>query len=204
MVLSAVVVTTLIAPSVARADGDEAGSLARMLLAHNAWSLEPGRPDHRGNEQFVPIPSGTLDVTRNVYVGTGSFTLRKNQGFFLPVFYWIGESYVDGSQDDPDFPAFSDFLDANVLVTLDGVPFVDSAAGLEDNYVDTTYYPHPIAYAAPTSYDSINAYFVKGLAAEHGPLSPGTHVMHLVVTSPFLAGLAGFDGWDNTWTITVE
>ena len=181
-----------------------AHTLDKQLRASHAWLSEPGHQDHFGNNRFMPLPAGTFDAASNVYVGEEDVTLRPNEGFFLPLFYWFGEQYADGSADDPDFPSPADFLGSNVLLTLDGTPILDSADGLDDSYVDTTYYPTPLAYPAPTSYDSVATYFVKGLSTQHGPLSPGTHELHLIITNPFVQALAGFSGWDNTWHIVVE
>jgi len=204
-VLASIVALALIATSArASTSARGSGSLGKQLLASHAWLSVPAQRDHFGNARFLPLPAGTLDPDRNVYVGQEEATLKPNEGFFLPIFYWFGEKYGDGSADDPAFPAPADFLAAEVLITLDGEVILDSAEGLDDNYVDTTYYPNPIVYPEPTPYDSVSTYFVKGLCTQHGPMSPGTHELHLVITSDFIEGLAGFAGWDNTWTITVE
>ena len=188
----------------AGAEANAPHGLDKQLLASSAWLTLPGYPDHRGNLQFMPLPAGTLDAMRNVYVGQTAITVRPNEGLFLPMFYWFGETYADGSQDDPDFPAPADFLGCNVMLTLDGDVILDSSDGLADNYVDTTYYPQPLVYPVPTGYGSVNTYFVKGLCASIGTMSPGTHELHLVITSPWILSVAGFNGWDNTWAISVE
>lgn len=175
-------------------------SLGGYMKAYFGWAIGGAAETRLGDRMFLPTPQGT-DNGSGVLVGTQDVTLAAADGFVLPLFVWIGESYNNGTaDDDPAAPPLRDaFLATQLHVTLDGVTIVDDTLGLGEYWFDAETFDTPLTYPAPTSYGSIAAIWVKGMGFLHAPLATGTHTLHLVETNTGL-GVA----WDNTWNLTVS
>jgi len=169
------------------------------------WSLGGPQTDHHGNVQFLPVPAGAYQNESGYWVGSADVALKSKWSFFLPVYVFYGERYNTGALDDPPgWPPAEAFTDADVLITLDGTPILDSGTvDLSTYYGDTVYFTQPIPYAEPTAYGSVAALWIKGLRFVEPALSDGEHMLHLLVTSQFLQDNFLFPGWDNTWHISV-
>jgi hypothetical protein len=184
-------------------------SLDDYLVGYSTWLLGGNQPDHEGNFIFMPLPSGEDSDGDGVYTGEMDVTLKKNESFVLPIFFFYGETYNNGTpSDDPAnhdlVPSADDFKGSDLLVELDGTAIIDSdAQDLADFFVDTQYYKKAIEYDEPSSYGSVSAIWVEGLAFTQSPLSKGEHTLHLRITNDFLADVYGFSGWENTWHIAV-
>jgi hypothetical protein len=169
--------------------------------------------------KLLPLPAGTQvggDFTSSnpaTVVGALDVTLKPGTPFVLPVAIWFGEKYSTppGLPDDAPLNA-SVFTGSNVLVKVDGVAVIDSHKGdLARWYVAPQYYDPPITYPAPTSYGSIAANFVQGLAFVHHPLSKGDHT--LTLKSEIITFVPNYYGpglnldigvrYENSWTIHV-
>jgi hypothetical protein len=178
-------------------------SLDQWMLQYWTWFFGGSQANEQNNVLFLPLPVGTPSPEDpSITVGHADVTLRTGEGFFLPVFVFFGETYLDPTvpDDDPSFPPADVFTGAHVLVTLDGKTILDSERGddLSKVYSDTQFFDHPLLYPEPSSYGSIGAIWVKGLGVVQQPLSKGNHKLELLVVSDFF-GI----GFHNTWNLTV-
>lgn len=180
--------------------------LSKYLLNYFQWSLSGKGADHEGNVVFMPIPAGEGPDADGIFHGAASVTLKKNESFYLPMFVFWGETYNNGTAADiPSMIPASAFLDADVHLTLDGAPVIDSDdEDLDPYFTDTTWFKHPVVYPEPTDYHSDSAIWIKALSMLHEPLSKGEHTLELTITSDWLTDTYGFSGWSNTWNITVK
>ncbi len=169
-------------------------SLGSWMELYWTWFLGGDQPGQVKSVVFLPLPEeGELDVT-----------LGKGEKFVLPMFVYIGETYLPELEipdDDPAFIPDEFFTDANVLIMLDGEPIIDSEVDdLNEYFFGPEYFDEPIEYAAPTWYGADSAIWVKGIGFVHNPLPPGEHTLTLYITDNFGFGIEFF----NTWYITVE
>jgi hypothetical protein len=182
-------------------------TLGDLMVQYWPWYTGARVPGQVKNIVFIPLPAGEpSEEDPTLSVGELDVTLRGGQSFTLPVFLYIGESYAEKSvpADNPaDVPA-GVFTDAEVFVTLDGKPLIDSDNDdLSDFFFDTRYFPRPIRYATPTEYapdvHAVASIWLQGLGLVHGPIAKGRHTLDLFVHSDIL-GI----GYHNTWHITVK
>jgi hypothetical protein len=146
---------------------------------------------------FMAVPNAPGDGTP----GSINLTLRSDESFFLPLWNLLGNSYSDGTPDDPIF-ALGIFQTLDLKLTLDGATLVN-AANLMEHYSEFNFLP-PIPLGA--SFAPANAFIrLQGISTLHGPLSPGNHVLHLDAKNTDSAELFGltFD-YHNTWNLTVS
>jgi len=182
-------------------------------------------PDHVGHVQFLSLDMdefGTpyerngitfLPASKNVTMDSGS-------PFVLPVLTFNGENYLNGIPIVADPKAawpLSSITTGSALVTIDSKTIMNSAV---DNLSDFAAGPFdfnpPIAYGTDPQFRypvwlttttaatdpgyAIAAIWAEGIGFINGPLSVGTHTLHV---------LSAFNdprfpiGYDNTWTITV-
>lgn len=177
--------------------------LVPAMESYWRWSLGDG-PQNVGPLFMVPLPEGE-PISDDPFItqGTASFSVRVGRIMVLPITFFLGESYDDGSSDDPaDYPL--DFLGSELRLTVDGRVVFDSARkNLDCLYVPPAYFRTPIEYAEPTDYGSVAAEWMNGLGVLLPPLPPGQHVIELQVVSP-LRDVFGVDvGYYNTWHVTV-
>jgi len=178
-----------------------------------------GSPIDTGHVSLLPLPAGTpvggtgTSTDPVTVVGQLNVSLKTGTPFVLPVAVWFGEKYdpATGLPDDAPLSA-SVFTGSNVLVKVDGVAVIDSHRdNLARWYVAPQYYDPPITYPEPTSYGSIAANFVQGLAFVNRPLSKGVHT--LTLESEIITFVPNYYGpglnldigvkFRNSWTITV-
>lgn len=196
-------------------------ALAGWLLTYmtNALTGTPGAVID--GARMLEIPAGALVSGSGTfadpafYEGSMALDLAADTPFVLPVAVWYGERYdpvlTHGQPDDPILPD-SVFTRSTAKVTVDGVAVLDSARGLEDNYVPPAYFDPLLVYPAPTPYGSVAAVYVQGLAIHHRPLKKGVHTMEL--RSELIVKIPDYSGpgatldlglrWHNTWTLTVH
>lgn len=203
-VLAAAAIVATAGFAVAKSD-----ALDRLMTRYFTWALGGNQPDHDGDVVFLPVPAGDGPDADGVFQGEADVTMKAKQPFFLPIFVFYGERYDDGTLDDDPadhslIPSKEDFLDADVLVEVDGHPYIDGSRDLHDLFVAPQYFKKAIVYDAPTDYHSVAALWIEGLGFEHGGLSKGAHTLHLRITSDFLRDTYGFAGWENTWHLTVK
>lgn len=182
--------------------------LAPAMESYWRWSLGSGA-QNVGPLFMVPLPAGDA-ISDDPFItqGSESFSVRFGKVLVLPLTFWLGESYDDGSVDDPaDYPF--DFKASRVLLKVDGRVVVDSnRTKLDCLYVPPTYFKKPITYSEPTDYGSLAAEWMNGLGILLPPLPPGQHTIDLQVESPVPDellddfGFSGF-GYYNTWYVTV-
>jgi hypothetical protein len=173
-----------------------------------AWSLSgtgEGRADDR---VFLPLPMATDPDMDGTLTGEIDVTLQEGEGFMLPMFVWIGETYEGGAPADDDPAMFPDALFTgeamDVTITLDGETILSSETDdLTDFFSGMQTFDPRIDYATPIEYapdvHAIAAIWLKGIGFLHGPLSPGEHTLHLVEHNS-----DAMVGFDNTFHITVE
>jgi hypothetical protein len=165
-----------------------------------------GGPAYDGRVLLMPLPDATFNPSTANFEGQLYIEYAPGTPFFLPIFTFVGESYVQMvPDDDPADYAFL-FLDnpgLSVLITIDGVPIIDSSTDdITRFYAGTVYFDPEITDGYPRNVepglDAAAAIWVQGLAFVQDPLPPGPHTLHLLVDT----GL-GF-GFDNTWSILVR
>lgn len=173
--------------------------LGDWMALYWTWNLGGDQEPVVGDRTFLPIPNGTDEDEDGVFTGELDFELPASQGFVLPMFVWIGETYEGGDppDDDPSMPPEAAFVGMDLVLTLDGEEILNTA-GLGGYYFDATDFAETIVYETPTDYGAIGAIWVKGVGVLHAPLTPGAHVLHLEELNEEL-GL----GFSNTWNITV-
>lgn len=177
--------------------------LSDAMARYWAWYYGGVGPQEAGNLFLVPLPSGDL-VSEDplIFQGSTSFSVRSGKTLVLPMSFFLGESYVEGPPDDPQYYP-TDYKASNVLLTVDGGVIVDSTKSkLDCLFVDLTYFPEPIAYSEPSYYGSDAAIWMTGIGILLPPMSPGSHVVELQVVSPL--PFWGIQlGYYNTWYVTV-
>lgn len=212
MAATSLAALVLLAPPVAMAGNPQgacqAGGYNTVVLADAmakfwAWYYGGVGPQEVGHLFLVPLPSGDL-VSDDplIFQGSTSFSVRTGRTLVLPISFFLGESYIAGPPDDPlDYP--TDYKASSVLLTVDGRVVVDSSRSkLDCLFVDLTYFPQPIMYPEPSSYDSNAAIWMIGIGILLPPMSPGSHVIDLQVISPL--PFWGIQlGYYNTWHVTV-
>ncbi|HEX9207954.1 MAG TPA: hypothetical protein VF851_06940, partial [Steroidobacteraceae bacterium] len=85
--------------------------LADAMAKYWAWYYGGIGPQEIGNLFLVPLPTNGVQISDDplVYQGDTSFTVRTGKTLVLPMSFFTGESYVDGTFDDPaDYP--TDYL----------------------------------------------------------------------------------------------
>ena len=189
-------------PPNSRGFGQSLGDWQRIYWT----STLTGGSDTEGNVLLMPLPAGEFNPDTGNVEGELSIAIGPGTAFFLPMFVFIGESYVQPVPDDD--PADFEFLfldnpDLAAVIRLDGSPVIDSATDdLTAFYAGPEFFDPPITDGYPINrdvdLDAAAAIWVEGLGFGHPPLPPGEHTLHLLLDT----GL-GF-GFDNTWHITVE
>lgn len=188
---------------VCQAGGYNKVVLAEAMAKFWGWYYGDVGPQEVGHLFLVPLPNGDLiSDDPLIFQGSTSFSVRTGKTLVLPISFFLGESYLAGPADDPlDFP--TDYKSSSVLLTVDGRVVVDSSRSkLDCLFVDLTYFPEPITYPEPSSYDSNAAIWMIGIGILLPPMSPGSHVIDLQVVSPL--PFWGIQlGYYNTWHVTV-
>jgi len=148
-----------------------------------------------GNVVLMPLPNAPGDGTP----GHLNVTLNSGQAFVLPLWALLGNSYSDGTPNDP-LVDVSVLQTLNITLKIDGVTVLD--AGNHMQYYSEFYFDPIIALpAAFAPYAGI--IWLEGIGTVHSPFSPGTHTIKLdaVNTQP---AFGFFFEYHNTWTVTVR
>ena len=190
----------------------QSGGVNSVVLADamaKYWSWYYGGatgPQELGRLFLVPMPTNygdPISVDPYIFQGSQSFEVRTGRTLVLPLSFFLGESYLDGSYDDPeDFP--SDYRTSTLLLKVDGRVIADSSRSkLDCLFIDVTFFEEPIVYPEPSSYDSNAAIWMTGLGILLPPMPPGEHTIEMQVVST-LPPVYGYDlGYYNTWNVTV-
>ena len=181
-------------------------SLGDWQLSYWTATLTGAAGSRDGRVLLMPLPDGVFNPDTSNVEGELAIEIRAGTPFFLPIFVFIGESYVQMVPDDDPADFEGPFLDnpgLSALITMDGKALIDSATDdLSAFYSGPVFFDPEITdgYPAPrgVGLDAASAIWVQGLGFAHPPLSVGEHELHLLVDT----GL-GF-GFDNTWHITVR
>ena len=175
-------------------------SLGEWMGLYWTWFLGGDQEGNVKKVVFLPLPGEDDDFVLDV-------TLRTGEKFILPMFVFVGETYLPELElpdDDPAGIPDEIFTGADVLIMLDGVPIIDSQVDdISEFFFDPEYFDSVIDYEGPTDYGAIGAIWVKGIGFAHTPLPKGEHTLTLEVSSYY-------EPWDlyiefnNAWNITVE
>jgi hypothetical protein len=200
--------TSSVAANTESARGQFGKSLDEWQKLYWTWAFGGPQDEPVVNVRFLPLPSSSVEdynpeTKLRELIGVQSVRIGPGQGFVLPVLAYGGESYADGSQDDPAFPDFSLFTEQRVLVTLDGRSIIDSEIDdLNDFTFGPVFFDEPIEYAEPQERNgrlAVALVWVKGIGFVHQPLPVGEHTLLLY------AELEEFGiAFRNTWNITVS
>ncbi len=189
---------------VCQAGGYNKVVLADAMAKYWSWYYGGIGTQDIGRLFLVPMPTNGWQISDDptIFQGDTSFTVRTGKTLVLPMSFFLGETYTDGSFDDPaDYP--TDYKASSLLLTVDGRVIVDSTrTKLDCVYVDLTYFKEPIVYPEPSSYDSNAAIWMTGLGILLPPMSPGEHIIDMQVVSPSPYSEINF-GYYNTWYVTV-
>jgi hypothetical protein len=162
---------------ICQAGGYNTVQLADSMTKYWSWYYGGVGPQEIGRLFLVPLPTNGQQISDDplIYQGSTSFTVRTGRTLVLPISFFVGESYTDGTFDDPvNFP--TDYKSSSLLLTVDGRVIVDSTrTKLDCVYIDLTYFPQPIVYPEPSSYGSNAAIWMTGLGILLPPMSPGEH-----------------------------
>jgi hypothetical protein len=179
-------------------------SLEEWMLTYTSWALGGTKiaPDANNNAQaghvvLLPLPSTPGDGTP----GSLNVKLDSGQPFAMPLFQWLGNSYVDGSVDP--MADVNDFRNMEITLKIDGQTVI-TTRNVMDYYTEGTFDP-PITTDLPPGIGATAWVFAQSVGLVHPPLSPGKHTITLD-ESVSLADL-GFPGpvvYHNTWNITVN
>ncbi|HEY0456199.1 MAG TPA: hypothetical protein VGE41_07465 [Verrucomicrobiae bacterium] len=141
---------------------------------------------------LMAFPSAPGDGTP----GSIDITLSAGEGFAIPFFAFLGNSYSDGTPPDT-FAALSVFQTLDISVTLDGVTIVDGSNVMQ---YFTEFYFNP---AIPLNSPPANAWiWAQTVGVVHAPLPVGNHVMKMHVRNTEPAYGFTFE-YNNTWNIHV-
>lgn len=190
---------------ICQAGGVNSVGLADSMIKYWSWYYggQVG-PQEIGNLFLVPMPTNGVQISDDplIFQGDTSFSVRVGRTLVLPMSFFLGETYVDGTFDDPvNFP--TDYKASSLLLRVDGRVIADSTrTKLDCLYIDLTYFPQPIVYPEPTGYGSNAAIWMVGLGILLPPMSPGEHTIEMEVVSPL--PFWGINlGYYNTWYVTV-
>lgn len=185
--------------------------LQEWMNAFWVSNLGGGEDQMVGHVTLLTVPEGSptdgdgSEGNPLVLVGERDVEMMVGSPFALGVLAWAGESYVQEECPDDEPLAPDLFLEADVLITVDGHPLIDSDHDdLGDYYYEATEFDPPIVYDEPANRgdcDADAAIWVQGLGFLHGPLTPGEHTLVLDATADFLGFHVRFI---NTWNITVS
>jgi hypothetical protein len=189
---------------ICQAGGYNTVQLADAMTKYWSWYYGGVGPQEIGRLFLVPLPTNGQQISDDplIYQGSTSFTVRTGRTLVLPMSFFTGESYTDGTFDDPvDYP--TDYKSSSLLLTVDGRVVIDSTrTKLDCVYIDLTYFPQPIVYPEPSSYGSDAAIWMTGLGILLPPMPPGEHIIDMQVVSPLpFWGISL--GYYNTWYVTV-
>lgn len=179
-------------------------TLGEWMKMYWQWNISGSATARSGDIVFLPLPNATDPDGDHIFTGEINTDLAAADGFALPMFVWVGETYMGGmpANDDPALPPATSFTGMRVVVTLDGVNIIDSMHdNLQQYFFAAQNFDATIPYAMPTSYGAIGAIFVKGIGFLHAPLAVGTHTLHL---EEFNSDPMVNTGFSNTWHITVR
>jgi hypothetical protein len=150
-----------------------------------------------GNVALLPLPNVPGDGTP----GHLDIKLKPGQGFALPLFFFLGTSYLDSTPPDTFVdPSFFDSL--NLKLTIDGVVVVNQRNWRR--YFSEAYFA-PAIPINDFGIDSVIWY--EDVAVVHGPLCVGKHTVKvdLKATQPQPPNFGGgYPEYHNSWTITVR
>lgn len=191
-------------------------SLTQWMMLYQTWHLQGQAPQTGtiGRVKLLPIPQ---QITANppcsdieqFTTGSLEMTLKTGSPFVLPVTFIVGESYVDNivPPDQPNDFLKDSLLGADITVTLDKKPILESPADNEVAFFGPAYFPEPIVHNPPQlRYNDLElgdiyataAIWSEGIGFVHPPLPVGKHTLHI-----YLVNRALKYGFDNTWNITV-
>jgi hypothetical protein len=186
-------------------------TLAKWQQLYWTWALGGNQAGQVGHVLFLPMPQGELRGGTGApddpffFVGELDITLQPGTAFVTPVLVFIGESYVENVPDDTPLPE-EIFTNAEVLVTLDGRPLINSSAeDISPYYFDAVFFDEPLFYDEPQprgdppgTINAQAALWVQGLGFAYPPLKVGQHTLTMFGDNRF-----GFSFF-NTWRITVK
>lgn len=189
-------------------------TLGGWMESYWTWILGGDQEGQVKKVVFMPLPAGEpiSEDCPTVLVGELDVSLRPGDKFVLPMFAYVGETYLEDVEDDnPDDIPAELFTSADVVLKVDGKVVLDSSVDdLNAFYFDTIYFDEPIFFPEPEPRGDVNAIgaiWVKGIGFAYPPLSKGDHVMELYVDTGI--DLIGSGGdctltFINTWNISVE
>jgi hypothetical protein len=142
---------------------------------------------------------------------TANVTIQEGTAIFGAPFFFYGERYDDGHEDDPADPIVGSLLeDTTMRTTLDDVVVLEGTAGLmTDRQFGISRFPEPIAYVVPQQRGpdgsplgeglfSTASVWTAGFGTMFTNLSLGEHTLRHEYESEFFGG-----AYSSTYHIRV-
>ena len=165
-------------------------SLTEWMTLDNSWRLGGEQSNPEGKMVFLPDISSEAadggewvydeDSNTWTYAAEIDVALEPGQKFAMPLIYFYGEVYEDGTEDDPDDYDVEALLAAyDIQVSLDGDLILDTTdEDIGDSFYGPAYFDETIEFDEPNPYSGgIGATWVAGYGFVHQPLSTGEHTL---------------------------
>ncbi len=165
-------------------------ALCEWMLLDNAWRLGGDQDNPEGKMVFLPDINSpeagdgewTYDEDLNQwsYAAEIDICLEPGQKFSMPLIFFYGEAYDDGTEDDPDdFDLVALLAPFEIQVYLDGELILDTLdEDIADYFYGPEYFDEEItddsAFSSPATTAII---WTSGYGFVHPPLSRGEHTL---------------------------
>jgi hypothetical protein len=168
--------------------------------------FDPNRPNTFNGVRFLPVVDAlsNRDFTTNLTIQDGTAIIGSP-------FFFYGERYDDGHEDNPDDPLIAQIFEQSTLrTTLDGVVVLEGTPGsLSNRRFGPSRLPELVAYTAPQQRGPDGSPLGQGLFATASAwttgigtmfnnLSVGEHTLRNEYNSEFFGG-----AFSNTYHINV-
>ena len=135
--------------------------------------------------------------------GHSDVTINSGEAFMMPVYGWLGTSYLDGTPDDT-YLRLTDFIHNSLTVKIDGVTVINNANKL--NFFTEFHFRPQIPLPQPDFYPFNGIIYEQSIGFVHTPLTPGKHKISVDASIYFPDSNPTFGPveWHYTWSVTVR
>jgi hypothetical protein len=184
---------------------DYAQWAAPLVYPEGVISIDPLRPDTFNGVRYLPVGVfSSRDFTTNL-------TIQEGTALFGSPFFFFGERYDDGHEDNPADPIAVTLLEATrTKTTLDGIVVLEGTVGsMMDRKFGVSFFPEPIPLLEPQQRGPDGSPFGEGFFATavawtagvgtmFDSLSRGEHTLRMEYDAEFFGG-----AYSSTYHISV-